>query len=72
MDAHHSCKQDTDALIEAIWGPKAADVPDVVDPSVRARQNEALAAAIKAYLQLYLLESHSAVPGPDELPKYIG
>ena len=56
MDANDRHKRETEALIEAIWGPQPEDVPAQVDPATRERQNQALAAAMKAYLQRYLAE----------------
>ena len=56
MNANDRNKRETEALIEAIWGPRPADVPVQIDPVTRERQNQALAAAMKAYLQQYLAE----------------
>ena len=56
MDAADPRRRETEALIEAIWGPQADAPPAAVDPAVRERQNQALAAALKAYLQQYLAE----------------
>ena len=56
MDANDPRKLETDALIEAIWGPRSADVPEPVDAATREHQNQALAAAMRTYLQQYLAE----------------
>ena len=56
MDAANTSKQETEALIEAIWGSDAFRQPLPVDPAIRERQNQALAAALKAYLSQYLAE----------------
>ena len=56
MDANDPRKLETEALIEAIWGPTSVDEPAPVDPLLRERQNQALAAAMRAYLQQYLAE----------------
>ncbi len=54
MDTSDPHRRETEALIEAIWGPQAT--PPVPDPAERAAQNLALAAAMRAYLQQYLAE----------------
>ena len=56
MDANDRRRLETEALIEAIWGPRSAGEPVPVDPVTRERQNQALAAAMRAYLQQYLAE----------------
>ena len=56
MDANDPRKLETEALIEAIWGPRAVEEPEPVDPATRERQNQALAAAMRAYLNQYLAE----------------
>ncbi len=56
MDAENPRKRETEALIEAIWGLDAVRHPHPADPTIRERQNEALAAAMKAYLSQYLEE----------------
>ena len=43
-----------DALVEAIWGRDALDAADPGDPEMRELQNQALAVAIRLYLQSYL------------------
>lgn len=57
MNTSDQHKRETEALIEAIWGPQPTDEPAPVDPLTRERQNRALAAAMKAYLQQYLAEA---------------
>ena len=57
MDAKDERRRETEALIEAIWGPQAAAAPAAPDPVLRAAQNDALAEAMKAYLQQYLADA---------------
>ena len=57
MNTNDQHKRETEALIEAIWGPQQTDEPVPVDPLTRERQNRALAEAMKAYLQQYLAEA---------------
>ena len=56
MDANDRHKRETEALIEAIWGPEAVAPPAPPHPAERAAQNRALADAMRAYLQQYLAE----------------
>jgi len=56
MDANDPRKRETEALIEAIWGPQAVAAPVPPDPETRAAQNRALAEAMRAYLQQYLAD----------------
>jgi hypothetical protein len=51
---------DMDALIDAIWGPKAAEEAMPVDPALRKKQNHALAVALTEYLQQYLSDPSPA------------
>lgn len=57
MDANDPRKRETEALIEAIWGPEAVSAPTPPDAETRAAQNRALAEAMRAYLQQYLTET---------------
>ena len=57
MDSNDTRKRETEALIEAIWGPEAVATPAPPDPETRAAQNRALADAMRAYLQQYLAET---------------
>jgi hypothetical protein len=54
MDADLSHRRQTEALIEQIWGQKPTEAADEIDPDTRAFQNQALALAIKSYLQSYI------------------
>ena len=57
MNSNDKRRHETEALIEAIWGPEAIAAPAPPDPLTRAAQNRALAEAMKAYLQQYLAEA---------------
>jgi hypothetical protein len=57
MESTDESRRETEALIEAIWGPQASSAAAPPDPAIRAAQNRALAEAMKAYLQQYLAES---------------
>ena len=57
MKAENPHRLDTEALIEAIWGPQAVASPDPAPAAAeRAKQNRALAAAMEAYLRQYLAD----------------
>ena len=60
-DARH----ETEALIEAIWGPAAVD-SGALDSGVRRRQNRDLAVALRAYLQEYLTEAGAMTRSCDD------
>ncbi len=57
MELHDERRHETEALIEAIWGPEAVAAPAPPDPMTRAAQNRALADAMRAYLQQYLADA---------------
>ena len=57
MEPRDETRRETEALIEAIWGPDAVAAPAPPDPLTRAAQNRALAEAMKAYLQQYLADA---------------
>ena len=57
MQSKDETRRETEALIEAIWGPEAVAAPAAPDPTTRAAQNRALAEAMKAYLQQYLADA---------------
>ena len=57
MESKDENRRETEALIEAIWGPEAVAAPAPPDPFTRAAQNRALAEAMKAYLQQYLSDA---------------
>ncbi|MCX8256086.1 protein of unknown function [Beijerinckiaceae bacterium RH AL1] len=57
MESTDESRRETEALIEAIWGPQASSAAAPPDPGIRAAQNRALAEAMKAYLQQYLADS---------------
>ena len=62
MDTDDRRKRETEALIEAIWGPQAAAAPPPLDSGLRARQNLALASAMRDYLQEYLVDMELDLP----------
>ena len=56
MDEKDQRRRETEALIEAIWGPQSVVARVPLQPDERAQQNRALATAMKAYLQQYLAD----------------